>query len=254
MALSLVQAQHMVDECAINGVVYATAFDQRSHAAHQLLREKTQSGELGEITSIRVHYACWTPTDWRPPTDDGAHENWRVDPQKAGGGAFMDLAPHGLDLAQMLLSEEIVEIACLLQRRVFDYPVDDGAALIGRFASGALFSQQVAYNCPDAFSRRTLEVIGTRAMARLHNTLGQPPGGSFELISAHGGESERVELNPALDVSPFQNGIEAFSRCLLEGQPFPFSPSRDLHTMAILEQAMQNAGGTHIEPNERIPL
>ena len=254
MATTLADAQKMVGMCARHGVVYATAFDQRFHAAHQLLRQKIADGDLGEITAVRIHYACWTPTDWRPDTDEGAHENWRVDPTKAGGGAFIDLAPHGLDLAQMLLGEELVEIACLLQRRVFDYPVDDGAVLIGRFASGALFTHNVAYNCPDHFPRRTLEVIGTRAMAQLHNTLGQTPGGTFELVSAQTGERTRVELDPKLDVSPFQNGVEAFGRALLEGQPFPFSAQRDLHTMAILEQAVQNAGGIHIEPNERILL
>lgn len=252
MATTLADARAMVEVCAQNRVVYATAFDQRFHAAHQLLKQKIAGGELGEITHVRIHYACWTPTDWRPATDKGAHENWRVDPTKAGGGAFIDLAPHGLDLAQMLLGEELVEIACLLQRRVFDYPVDDGAALIGRFASGALFTHNVAYNCPDSFPRRTLEVIGTRAMAILHNTLGQTPGGTFDLIDAQNGARTRVELDPKLDVSPFQNGIEAFSRALLEEKPFPFSPARDLHTMAILEAATKNAGGIHIEPNERI--
>jgi 1,5-anhydro-D-fructose reductase (1,5-anhydro-D-mannitol-forming) len=252
MATTLADAQQMVDACAGHGVVYATAFDQRFHAAHQLLREKIKAGELGDITTVRIHYACWTPTDWRPASDDGAHENWRVDPQKAGGGAFIDLAPHGLDLAQMLLDEELVEVACLLQRRVFDYPVDDGAVLIGRFASGALLTHNVAYNCPDAFPRRTLEVVGTKAMARLHNTLGQTPGGTFELVSAQTGEVARVELDAKLDVSPFQNGVEAYSRCLLEGRPFPFFPARDLHTMTIIEAAARGAGGIHIEPNERI--
>ncbi len=254
MATTLADARQMVEVCAQHGVVYATAFDQRFHAAHQMLRAKIAAGELGEVTAVRIHYACWTPTDWRPESDDGAHENWRVDPQKAGGGAFIDLAPHGLDLAQMLLGEELVEIACLLQRRIFDYPVDDGAVLIGRFASGALLTHNVAYNCPDAFPRRTLEVVGTKAMARLFNTLGQTPGGTFELVSAQTGESQRLELDARLDVSPFQNGVEAFSRCLVEGKPFPFSPARDLHTMAILEAAVQGVGGIHIEPNERIAL
>jgi len=252
MATGLADAQKMVETCASHGVVYATAFDQRFHAAHQMLRDKIREGVLGEVTSVRIHYACWMPTDWRPSTDDGAHSNWRVDPHQAGGGAFIDLAPHGIDLVQMLLGEELVEVACLLQRRVFDYPVDDGAALIGRFASGALFSHQVAYNCPDAYPRRTLEVIGTRAMARLHNTLGQTPGGAFELIDARDGSAEAVRLDPALDVSPFQNGIEAFSRALLNGTSFPFPPSRDLHTMAILEAATRNAGGIHIKRSERM--
>ena len=247
MALTLADARAMVEVCAQNGVRYATAFDQRFHAAHIKLRELIEQGELGEITLARVHYACWTPPDWRPDSDDGAHDNWRVDPARAGGGALMDLAPHGLDLTQMLLAQPLVEIAALLQRRIFDYAVDDGATLIGRFANDALLSLSVAYNCPDNYPRRTLEIVGTRALARAHNTMGQTPGGTLELIRAEDAQSLTIQSNSELDVSPFRNGVEAFSRALLLGQEFPFAPARDLHTMALLEAAMSGAGGARVE-------
>ena len=239
MATTASDARAMIETCAQNGVRYATAFDQRFHAAHQQLRALIESGKLGEITLARIHYACWTPRDWKPDSDDGAHQNWRVDAQKAGGGAFIDLAPHGLDLTQMLLASPLETVAALFQQRVFDYAVDDGAALIGRFANGALLTLNVAYNCPDSFPRRRLEIVGTRAMAILKNTMGQTPGGVFELVDAATGARETIEIDAAKDVSPFQNGIEAWSRALLDDAPFPFSPEADLHTMRLLESAMR---------------
>lgn len=247
MATNFADARAMVQVCAENNVVYATAFDQRFHAAHGQLRELIAAGELGEITLARVHYACWTPPSWKPDSDDGSHDNWRVDPARAGGGAFIDLAPHGLDLTQMLLNQPLAEVACLLQRRVFDYPVDDGAALIGRFADGALLTLNVAYNCPDSFPRRTLEIVGTKAMARALNTMGQTPGGTLQLIDAASGEVRALVLDETRDVSPFQGGIEAFSRALLDGETFSFSPARDLHTMKLLQSAIENAGGTLVD-------
>ena len=248
MATTLDDARAMVEVCAQNGVVYATAFDQRFHAAHERLRELIEQGALGEITLARVHYACWTPHNWRPDSDDGTHDNWRVDPQRAGGGALIDLAPHGLDLTQMLLGQPLVEVACLLQQRIFDYPVDDGAALIGRFADNTLLTMNVAYNCPDNYPRRTLEIVGTKAMARALNTMGQTPGGTLELTDAGTGVVERIELDKARDVSPFRNGVEAFSRALLDERAFPFAPQRDLHTMKILHLAIERMGGVCIEP------
>ena len=239
MATSLADAEAMVAACRENGVRYATAFDQRFQARHRRLRELVRKGRLGEITAVRVHYACWTPADWSPPATEGTHDNWRVDPARAGGGAFIDLAPHGLDLAQMLLGEPLVETKCFLQRRVFDYPVDDGAALIGRFRSGSLLLLNVAYNCPDHFPRRTLEIIGTRTMAVAERTMGQTPGGSLQLIDAASGTMETVEISPDEDVSPFAAGIETFSRCLRSGEPFPYPPEHDLHTMRLLATAMQ---------------
>ena len=240
MATSLADAEAMVAVCRENGVRYATAFDQRFQARHRRLRALVNDGRLGDITAVRVHYACWTPADWSPPTTEGTHDNWRVDPARAGGGAFIDLAPHGLDLVQMLLGEPLVETRCLLQRRVFDYPVDDGAALIGRFRSGALLLLNVAYNCPDHFPRRTLEVIGTRAMAIARDTMGQTPGGSLQLVDAVSGTTEEVVIPTREDVSPFAAGIEAFSRCLRTSEPFPYPPEHDLHTMHLLAAAMQS--------------
>ncbi len=247
MATNLADARAMVEVCAESNVVYATAFDQRFHAAHEQLRAMIADGELGEITLARAHYACWTPPSWKPDSDDGSHDNWRIDPQRAGGGAFIDLAPHGLDLTQMLLDSPLQEVACLMQRRVFDYPVDDGAALIGKFENGALLTLNVAYNCPDNFPRRTLEIVGTRGMARALNTMGQTPGGRLQIIDAATGATREIALDKARDISPFQSGVEAFSRALLRGETFPFAPARDLHTMSLLHAAIENAGGTRVD-------
>ena len=247
MATIAADAEAMVRACRENGVQYGTAFDQRFQARHRKLQALAASGALGTITAARVHYACWTPGDWVPPTQS-SHDNWRVDPKRAGGGAFIDLAPHGLDLLQWIVGEPLVEVGCLMQRRVFDYPVDDGAALMGRFENGALLTLNVAYNCPDAFPRRTLEIIGTKAMAMARNTMGQTPGGTLTLTDAQTGQSQEIAVSEAEDVSPFQTQIEAFSQSLLERVPFPFTPERDLHTMRLLQAAQQNAGGVRVKP------
>lgn len=245
MATTADDAEAMVRACRDAGVQYGTAFDQRFQARHRKLKELASSGALGTITAARVHYACWTPGDWVPPTQD-SHDNWRVDPARAGGGAFIDLAPHGLDLLQWIVGEPLVEVGCLLQRRVFEYPVDDGAALMGRFGGGALLTMNVAYNCPDAFPRRTLEVIGTESMAIAQKTMGQTPGGTLTLVDARTGKAHEVGIPEAEDVSPFQTQIAAFSQSLLDGVPFPFTPERDLHTMRLLEAAQANAGGVRV--------
>ena len=247
MATTLADAEAMVAACAAAGVRYATAFDQRFQAYHRRLRGLIRDGRLGEVTAVRIHYACWTPADWSPPTTVGTHDNWRVDPARAGGGAFIDLAPHGLDLVQVLLGEPLEEVTCLFQRRVHGYPVDDGAALVGRFRSGALLLQNVAYNCPDHFPRRTLEVMGTRAMALTHNTMGQTPGGSLRFVDAADGMVEEIVVSPEEDVSPFAAGVEAFSLALRQGEAFPFPPEHDLHTMSLLMGAAA-AGQASLPP------
>ena len=238
MALSVEDAEAMVEACARAGVVYATAFDQRFHARHRKLRELIEDGVLGTVCSARIQYACWLPPDWSPEYYPREHDNWRVDPLRAGSGALFDLAPHGLDLLQYLLGEEVSEVRALGQRRVFDYPVEDGAALLVRFSGGTLAVHQVAYNMPDALPRRTLEVQGTKATAISLNTMGQTPGGTLELVSADDGGRSVVEVALEEDRSPFLLQVEAFAGSLLSGEPFPFPPERDLATMRVLVEAL----------------
>lgn len=232
MATNYADAEAMTRICAENGVQYATAFDQRFQARHLKLRSLVQSGELGAISAVKIHYACWLPADW-------CADNWRVDQTRAGGGAFIDLAPHGIDLAQMLLGEPLIDFACFFQTAIHGYQVDDGAVAIGKLAGGALFTLNVAYNCPDAYPRRTLEIIGSEKMAIASNTMGQTPGGSLVTIDKSGCREE-IAVDEADDYSPFRRQIEAFSDCLLSNKPFFFDPASDLRNMQIIESAMKD--------------
>lgn len=234
LARTATEAADMLAAAETHGTLLATAFDQRFHPAHQRLRELIQAGTLGRITCLRLHYACWTPADWAPDTDHGTYRNWRIDAHEAGGGAMIDLAPHGLDLAQVLLGEALTEVAALTQQRIHDYPVDDGAVLIARTASGVLVSHTVAYNCPDAYPRRTLEVIGDKGRALALNTMGQTPGGSLTLTRPDG-TTEEVSFDQ--EASPFQRQVEAFAEAVRTNTPFPFLPALDLHTMQLLDAA-----------------
>ena len=64
MATTLDDARRMVAACERAGVRYATAFDQRFHAAHRRLRDLVAGGALGVVAQARIHYACWLPADW----------------------------------------------------------------------------------------------------------------------------------------------------------------------------------------------
>lgn len=228
MAATAVDAAAMVEACRRAGVTYATAFDQRFHAAHQALACLVREGRLGIITQARIHYACWLPAAW-------SVDNWRIDPARAGGGAMIDLAPHGIDLLEMLLADQWHELYALTQRQVHAYAVDDGAVLMGRFRGGALATLQVGYNCPDAYPRRTLELIGTHARALSLDTMGQTPGGTLTLTDAVSGHESKVPLDD--DRSPFVAQIEAFSSAVLGGKPFPYAAADDLRKCKLLEAA-----------------
>ena len=267
------EAAEMIAACDAAGVLFATAYDQRWHAAHVALRRMIAAGELGTVTLVRIRYACWTGRDWSPggegaggraqaagkgdhhgSADPHCHlppatrhlspyDNWRVDPHRAGGGAMIDLAPHGLDLAQALLGERVEDVRCLMQRRIHaDVPTDDGAVIVGRTGGGALVDLSVGYNCPEAYPRRRLEVVGTLGLAVAEDTMGQTPGGRLTVTSPQGpdgaGPVRAVDFTggDVPDRSPFLNQVEAFAGAVLGRRDWPYPASGDLHTMRLLDR------------------
>ncbi|WP_138733445.1 Gfo/Idh/MocA family protein [Modestobacter excelsi] len=231
LAADAADAEAAVGAATRAGVLLGTAFDQRWHPAHVRLRELVP--ELGTVTAVRIAYCCWLPADWSP--DGGPHDNWRVDRSRAGGGAAIDLAPHGLDLAGVLLADDVVELTAVLQTRVQDYPVDDGALLAGRTAGGVLVDLHVSYNCPDALPRRRLEVVGTRGMAVAVDTMGQTAGGSLTLY-----RPEPVDV-PFAGTDPFTAQFAGFGAAVTGEAPWPYPADRDLALHRLLVQALDTA-------------
>ena len=231
LAANTADAEALVAAADRAGVLLGTAFDQRWHPAHVRLREVLP--ELGTVTAVRAVYCCWLPGDWTP--DGRPHDNWRVDPVRAGGGAAIDLAPHGLDLAGVLLGEDVVELTATLQTRVHGYAVDDGALLHGRTAGGVLVDLHVAYNTPDALPRRRLEVVGTRGLAVAVDTMGQTAGGTLTLH-----RPEPVDV-PFAGTDPFAAQFAAFTASVAGTDPWPYPAARDLALHRLLVDTLHTA-------------
>lgn len=206
------------------GILYGTAFDQRHHPAHEAMAAAIQDGAVGIVTAVRIAYCCWVDPAW----GNGTGENWRADPAVAGGGAVMDLAPHGLDLTQRLTGEPVGALHVTLQRRVHDYAVDDGGVVTGRTPGGVLFTSHTAYNTPEALPRRRLEVVGSEGMLLAEDTMGQTPGGRLTQVDGRTGEAVPVRFDA--DASPFARQAAAFAGAV-RGHAHDFDLDRDVALM-----------------------
>lgn len=240
MAATLADALALANAVRRAGILYGTAFDQRHHPAHRAMRAAVAGGRIGTPTAVRIVYGCWVGRDW---ADAGGRENWRIDAAKAGGGALIDLAPHGLDLVEFLLGEPIVDVAALLQSRVQDYGPDDGAVLVGRTRSGVLASLHVAYNYPETLPRRRLEVSGSGGLLVAIDTMGQEAGGAVTLTDARTGLASPLPISDAA-ASPFTNQVAAFADAMRSPGASGFSLERDLHTMRLIDAAYGGAPQT----------
>ncbi|MGB3801539.1 MAG: Gfo/Idh/MocA family oxidoreductase [Lewinella sp.] len=213
------------------GTCFLTAFDQRYHPAHELIAQEIAAGKLGTLTQIRIDYACWLPANW-------CADNWRIDPERAGGGAVIDLAPHGLDLLEHLTGQRITELQTFYQRAAHDYGVDDGGMLLARLSGGALASLSVGYNRPDTLPRRRLEIFGTKGMFLAINTMGQDPGGELRFISANEKEPETEKVFDK-DRSPFSGQLEHFLALCTNRERPQRAVADDLRLAELLESCQQ---------------
>jgi predicted dehydrogenase len=98
MALSAREAEEMIAACEEAGVPLFVAFYRRSLPRFLKVKELVDSGTIGEVRAVNILLA-------RPLQEgDAAPEPpWRVRPEIAGGGYFLDLATHTLDFLDYLL-------------------------------------------------------------------------------------------------------------------------------------------------------
>ncbi len=242
LATTSADAAAMVAAAKKHGVHLACAFDQRFHPAHAAIHHLIHQKEvLGRVTQARIHYACWISSTWQKADFTS---NWRIDSAVAGGGAAIDLMPHGIDLLAYLLQSEVCDITLKTQRKIHDYTneaggVEDGAVALVQFANQVLATIHVGYNCPEFIPRRQLEIIGEKGRIFASNTMGQDPGGTVEVVTA----SQTVTTDYGLlDLpGPFDLQLDTISRAWCLDEVFPFSAARDTRHLQLLLDALEAA-------------
>ncbi|MDF2923080.1 MAG: oxidoreductase [Paenibacillaceae bacterium] len=96
MAANVRECEAMIAACKQAGVPLYTAFYRRGLPRFQRVKEWIDSGAIGEVRLVRTVQTA-------KPLQDVADSFWRVDPAISGGGLFLDVGSHTLDLLDYLL-------------------------------------------------------------------------------------------------------------------------------------------------------
>lgn len=97
MALNAGECEEMLEACKNAGVPLYVAYYRRGLPRFQRLKEWIDSGAIGDVRYVRtVHMS-------KPMAVSPDKEVWRVDPALSGGGLFLDVGSHTLDLLDYLL-------------------------------------------------------------------------------------------------------------------------------------------------------
>ena len=194
MAISPDECRRMIDACQEADVHLEICFVLRGWPIYQWIKQQIEAGHLGQLVELRGHLAKWTPR---------REGEWRLDPEKGGGGALMDVGAHYLDLFRYLAGD-FTRIASMGSSAVFGWRVEESAFTLVEFASGAHGELGISFAVPH--SGNILEIYGTEGTLLL--------GKQMRLLTEAGEETLPVEF------PDYYSGLlDHFCRSLAEDDP-----------------------------------
>lgn len=100
MAINYGQCQEMNEACSNAGVPLFVAYYRRALPRFLKIKTLLENDALGKLRFVNIMHH-------QPPSKDdlGKKENWRTNPEIAGGGYFVDLACHTLDILQFYFGQ-----------------------------------------------------------------------------------------------------------------------------------------------------
>ena len=154
MAVNFEECQDMIRAFEVAHIPLFVAYYRRALQRFLKIKDLVDSGAIGEVRFVNV--TLYQPLG--PEEISGASLPWRVIPELAGGGRFVDLASHTLDFLDYALGP-IVEVAGLASNQAGRYPAEDIVTGTFRFASGV---QGIGTWCFTAFDKfDSTEIVGS---------------------------------------------------------------------------------------------
>jgi predicted dehydrogenase len=126
MARTALECEDMISACEETGVGLFVAYYRRAMPRFATVKELLDSGRIGQLRSVSIRNEQPAKTD---------HEGWRVNPEISGGGYFVDLGSHILDLLDWLLGP-VTYAAGIATNRGARYRAEDLVTGVFSFRSG----------------------------------------------------------------------------------------------------------------------
>jgi predicted dehydrogenase len=198
MARTALECEEMISACDEAGVGLFVAYYRRAQPRFATVKQLLDSGRIGELRSVSIR-------NERPAPSGGADdEGWRVDPQISGGGHFVDLGSHILDLLDWLLGP-VTYAAGVATNRGGRYPAEDLVTGIFSFRSGV---QGVGVWNYDSFQHKDeIEIIGTAGALSFPCFADEP----LRLLTASGVEEIKAPYPETVQLPLIQTVVDALT-------------------------------------------
>jgi 1,5-anhydro-D-fructose reductase (1,5-anhydro-D-mannitol-forming) len=213
MARNHAECLRMVEAFRAAGRPLFVAYYRRRLPRFVKAKELIDAGRLGRVTGVVYRHTRL----FRPTQPDA----WRLDPAQSGGGLFLDLGSHALDLFDFLLGP-LADVAGAAER-FSEGRAEDAVAMSFRTGSGALGI--ASWNFAAATRTDLIEIDGTHARLVVSCFGNEPlrlelPGGQVETFDLPNPphiqqpfiQSMVDELNPVPGAAPAPSTGETAAR------------------------------------------
>lgn len=212
MALSLKEADEMINASKRNKVKLMIAHVLRFFPEYMKAKELVDNGSIGEPVIARAYRGGPMPT-WSP---------WFTEKEKSGGIAI-DLAIHDVDFLIWAFNKDVEKVYAKVDRLIHkDVSAEDFALITMKFNEGGIALVEASWALPQRFPfTMKLEIDGTEGMISLDNQSTVP----VKLItneSVEGFSPETLPWRPSVHpfpIDPYYREIKHFIESILKDKP-----------------------------------
>jgi hypothetical protein len=227
-ALSLAEADSMLEAAAKAGIVLAVGFNRRFHPSMARLRNAVRTGGLGTIVTISAEQTALHGLDLTAAA-------WRAQSNEAPGGAMTAIGVHLVDGMIDLLGS-VASVTAHVGRRAAVF-ADDTTDVLLTFASGATGH---IFCSTAATPNYRMAVYGTGGFAEITGFAMDV----YRSIAALPGETRRTAAPETVEAKGFNMltaELEALAASIAAKTPFPTPLSEIRHGVAVFEAILRSA-------------
>ena len=230
MALNHEECLEMIATCEKTRVPLFVAYYRRRLPNFLKVRDLIEAGAIGACRLVTLHL-------WRPLGDherDRENLPWRLMPEIAGGGHFVDLASHQFDFLDYLFGP-ISQVRGVATNQSGTYGVEDSVSAAFQFASGIIGSGSWCFSTAGLCQRDQIEIVGTAGRITFSTFDHAVP---IRLETDQGIETFDIPVPEHIQ----QPLIETVCRALQEadGNPCPSTGISGARTTWVLDQILRD--------------
>ena len=225
LAMTVAEAERMIQACEAAGVLFMEAFMYRLHPTWEAVREIVASGRIGELRSVQSWFSYFNddPTNIRNIA-------------AAGGGALYDVGCYSVNLSRMLFGAEPERVRGSVTRDP-EMGVDVLTSAILDFPNGV-----ATFTCSTrAEPDQRVHVYGTEGRISIEIAFNIPVDRPTRVFVTSGGDPP---VAPDTEVLTFETAdqyeiqAERFAASVLDGTPVPIPPADAVGNLRVIEELL----------------